>query len=167
MKKVGFFLIAAMISASIILLILDDDDITESPFVIKEQSINAPNLKNEKGRSPTKNNTVNSNKDNKGRKIELEELSFSEESTLAHISFLPRYENSNLYGLEIVIDSNEFTLEELGFQNGDYITHVDDISIITEEAAFLKALKPHMKYNSVFVTVNRANRLLDLELDLE
>jgi len=91
----------------------------------------------------------------------------SDDATLSHISLVPLYSTNVLYGLGVKLKSDHYSLSDFGFNEGDYITHVDDVSIIDSEESFNLEIKKHIQYGVAFVRVNRNNNLIDLEIELE
>jgi len=88
-------------------------------------------------------------------------------SSFSHIGLIPIFDRENLVGYEVHENSSEYELQDFGFLSGDKITHIDSESMLTSSEIFAKTMSKKKNNETVFLTINRNNETLELELDLD
>ena len=146
-------------------------------------SVDKPNLRNSE---PVENTITQTDILNENRRIlgdSLEDTRTSSEgmilkpkfvtfdskpgSSFSHIGLIPIFDRENLVGYEVHENSSEYELQDFGFLSGDKITHIDGESMLTSSEIFAKTMIEKKDNETVFLTVNRNNETLELELDLD
>lgn len=88
------------------------------------------------------------------------------ESTFAHITLVSRLGSDGFIGYEVGSDSQEYRLEDFGFVEGDIITHINNVPAPESSEGLIKKLSALADEETVFLTLNRNNVILELEVDL-
>lgn len=98
--------------------------------------------------------------------IDLSDLEFTPDNTFSHLKLIPHYDEVPAKGVEVFLDSSEYSLEDFGFIHGDLITHIEDETILDDSGDFIKVIQKYIQQETILVTINRNNEILLLELEL-
>ena len=99
--------------------------------------------------------------------LDLRPLNLDSESTFSNILLTPVIYSNELAGFKVSENSQDYYLDDFGFTDGDVITQIEGQSFSPLNDNLIEILKPYVNNETIFLTINRNNEQIQLEVDVK